>query len=180
MLVPIHTSKKLQSPKLKNIYILVHSWRISHNIQHILIISIYHTFPNFPDPSPPSYPTWFLLFVCIFLKNNPLNGIYAIYVFLGVVPSTGCDGLTRSHTLKDSWVSLSQKPLTVKSSPQGWGLETFSLCAKLLTGLLLCRSWTRLLWVHECCGPIMPRRHCLDSDPPWPWSQDLIDCVASF
>lgn len=179
MLVPVHTSKKLQSPKFKKKYILIHSWRISHNIQHILIIFIYHAFPDFPDPSPPPYSTWFPLFVCFFLKNNPLSRIDAVYVFLGVVSFTGCGWLTRSHTLKDSWVSLSQKSLTIRSS-SGVGSEAFCLCAKLLTGLLLCRSWTQLLWVHECHGPIMPRRHCLDSGPPWPRSQNLRDCVASF
>lgn len=60
---------------------------------------------------------------------------------------------------KENWLSLAQKPSTVRSSPvRDGGSWTPSTCPRVFTGLILCRSYvgSQLLGVHKCSDVSCP------------------------
>lgn len=71
---------------------------------------------------------------------------------------------TRGYTLKETWLSLPKKPPALHSSsvwggssctltPPCWSADWVALFQNLL-------RQPQLVWVHECRGPVVSRRHC--------------------
>lgn len=92
----------------------------------------------------------------------------------------------RSHTREENWFSLPKQPSTANSyqlrvRSSVWVLSP-SLLECWLTGLVFYRQPQLLLWVHECNGCVMSRRHyfmrsSLNSDsynPPHTFFFDIL------